>query len=87
LNINKIALGNLNVDIVGDDSLKKFKLNSKLKNENLESFIAEGNLNIVDDKANIDLDLNLKDFNLGILSPLGGEVLSNIRGFASGKQT
>jgi hypothetical protein len=85
LSINKIALGTLNIDIEGDDSLKKFKLNSKLNNDNLESFSADGSLNIADYKTNIDLDLNLKDFNLGILSSLGGEVISNIRGFASGK--
>lgn len=33
----------------------------------------------------MDLDVNLEKFNLGILNPLGGDVLSNIRGFASGR--
>ncbi|PWA04071.1 translocation/assembly module TamB domain-containing protein [Flavobacterium psychrotolerans] len=85
LNINSIVLGKLNVDIDGDDSFKKFKVNSVLKNNNLESFSANGSIDIADNKTNLDLDLNLEDFNLGILSPLGGEVISNIRGFASGK--
>lgn len=85
LNVNSIKLGNLNVDIDGNDSFKNFKVNSVLKNDNLESFSANGSIAIADNKTNLDLDLNLEDFNLGILSPLGGEVISNIRGFASGK--
>ena len=83
--INNIALGSLNLDIEGDDSFKKFNLNSVLENENVESFSANGEIEIVNNTTSLDLDLNLESFNLGILSPLGGEVISNIRGFASGK--
>ncbi|MBF2708439.1 translocation/assembly module TamB domain-containing protein [Flavobacterium soyangense] len=84
LNINKTDLGNLNFDIVGDEKLKKFTLNANIENENAESFKANGNFEIKDDKTILDLDLKFDKFNLGILSSLGGEVLSNIRGFASG---
>ncbi|WP_281299378.1 translocation/assembly module TamB domain-containing protein [Flavobacterium limnophilum] len=84
LNINKTNLGNLNFDIVGDEKLKKFTMNSTIENENLESFKANGNIEIRDNETILDLNLKLDKFNLGILSPLGGEVISNIRGFASG---
>lgn len=85
LNINDIDLGKLNLDINGDNSFKKFNLNCVLENENVESFSTKGTIEIVDEKTNLDLDLNLEKFNLGILNPLGGDVLSNIRGFASGR--
>lgn len=84
LNINKTDLGNLNFDIVGDENLKKFTLNANIENEKLESFDANGSFEIVDNKTVLDLNLKLDKFNLGILGSLGGEVLSNIRGFASG---
>lgn len=84
LNINKTDLGNLSFDIAGDENLKKFTLNSTIKNENVDSFDANGSFEIVDNKTILDLKLKLDKFNLGILGSLGGEVLSNIRGFASG---
>jgi hypothetical protein len=84
LNINKTDLGNLNFDIFGDESFKKFTLDANIENENMESFKANGNFEIIDNKTILDLNLKLDKFNLGILSSLGGDVLSNIRGFASG---
>lgn len=84
LNINKTDLGNLNFDISGDENLKKFTLDANIENENVESFNANGSFEIVDNKTILDIQLKLDKFNLGILSSLGGDVLSNIRGFASG---
>ena len=87
MNINKTDLGILNFDIEGDESFKKFTINSTLENENLESFNANGNFEIVDKETILDLKLKFDKFNLGTLSSLGGEVLSNIRGFVSGNAT
>ena len=42
---------------------------------------------IVNKNTVLDLNLKLDQFNLGILSSLGGEVISNIRGFVSGTGT
>ena len=49
LSVNGIALGKLNLDISGDESLKKFYLTSNLENDNFDSFEADGKLEIVDD--------------------------------------
>lgn len=84
LNINTVNLGHLNFDITGDETFKKFAVNSSIENENLESFGVNGKFEIVEKSTILDLELNLDRFNLGILGPLGGEVISNIRGFASG---
>lgn len=84
LNINKTDLGNLNFDVEGDETFKKFNVKSTVENENVESLAANGSFEIVDNKTILDLQLKLDKFNLGILSSLGGDVLSNIRGFASG---
>ncbi|GEP51795.1 DUF490 domain-containing protein [Flavobacterium noncentrifugens] len=85
LYVNSIALGKMNLNIEGDDSLQKFYLNSSIENENVESFSANGDISIINKKTNLDLDLNFDDFNLGVLGSLGAGVLSNVRGFASGR--
>ncbi|MCL9804335.1 translocation/assembly module TamB [Flavobacterium amniphilum] len=84
LNINNFALGKLNVDVKGDNSFKNFRVNSVLRNNGMESFSADGNVFIEGRSTKLDLDLRLEDFNLGIFSPLGGDIIQNIRGLASG---
>ena len=84
LNINKTDLGTLKFDIEGDQNLEKFSINSYLQNDNLESFNANGSFEIVNKKTVLDLKLKLDKFNLGVFSSLGGDVLSNIRGFVTG---
>lgn len=83
--LNDVALGNMNLSIQGDQSFRKFYINSSIENKNLESFVADGSFDIIKDKTEIDLNLNFDKFNLGILSSFGGTVISNIRGFASGR--
>ena len=82
--INENSLGRLNLDIAGDNSLRKFFLKSTLENESFESFNANGNIEVVDNETLLDIDLNFNKFNLGVLSKIGGDVITNIRGFASG---
>jgi hypothetical protein len=82
--VNNIALGNLNLDIKGDESLQKFFLSSSIENKNVEAFNADGSLEISDGKTFLDIDLKFDKFDLGILGKIGGDVISNIRGFASG---
>ncbi len=87
LNINKTDLGTLNFNIEGDQNLQKFTVDSYLVNENAESFNVNGNFEVVNKKTMLDLKVKLEKFNLGVLSSLGGDVLSNIRGFATGNST
>lgn len=84
LNINNMPLGQLVVDVKGDDSFKKFKVNSVLKNDGLESFSADGDITIEGKRTLLNLDLRLNGFNMEAFSPLGGTVITNIRGLASG---
>jgi hypothetical protein len=87
LNINKTDLGNLDFDITGDEYFKKFTVNSTIIKDFEKSLDVSGNFEIIDKKTILDLNLKLDKFNLGILGALGGDVLSNIRGFASGSTT
>ncbi len=84
LHVNSIALGNLSVDIQGNEALNKFSVNSVLENGNVENFTASGDIGIFNKQTLFDLNFRFNKFNLGALSPLGGNVISRIRGFASG---
>ena len=87
LKVNNYALGTLNFDITGDETLKKFTLYSTIENDEFESFSADGNFEIVNKETMFDLNLKFDRFNLSTLSSLGGDVISNIRGFVSGNAT
>ncbi|MFV8346151.1 translocation/assembly module TamB domain-containing protein [Flavobacterium sp. ZB4P13] len=87
LNVNKTDLGTLNFEIEGDESLRKFAINSNLENKNFESFNANGSFEIVNKETILDLKLKFEKFNIATLNSLGGEVLSNIRGSISGNST
>lgn len=84
LKVNDILLGKMNLDIQGDETLRKFHLNSNLENKNVEAFTANGDIEVVDNQTQLDIDLSFDRFNLGVLGKIGGDVITNIRGFASG---
>lgn len=84
LKVNDIALGKMDLDIEGDESLQKFHISSNLENQNVESFTADGDISIIDNKTALDVDLSFDNFNLGVLGKIGGDVITNIRGFVSG---
>ena len=84
LNLNKTDLGTLNFDIAGDETFKKFTINSSIQNGFAESFRAGGTFAIENKETFLDLNLKLEGFNLATLGTVGGDVLSNIRGSVSG---
>ena len=82
--MNDIELGNLNLEVEGDDSFKNFTVYSNLENKNVESFLAEGNFSIANKETVMNLDVRFDQFNMAALSPLGGTVITDIRGALSG---
>ncbi len=84
LNVNDNELGKLDLQIKGNEDFSKFAINSTIENQLMRSFSATGNLSIINSETLVDLDLNFQRFNLGVLDHLGGEVITNIKGFASG---
>lgn len=84
LKVNDIYFGRMNLNIEGDESLRKFDVNSVIRNKNMESFLAEGIIEFEEGVPMLDLDLRLNQFNIGAFSSIGGEVITNIRGLATG---
>ena len=85
LSVNDIYLGNLKMDIEGNENLTNYSVYSVLRKEGLESLSTIGDINVSGEEPSIDLEVNLNRLNMGIFSALGADVLTNIRGFASGR--
>ncbi|WP_373056276.1 translocation/assembly module TamB domain-containing protein [Zunongwangia sp. H14] len=84
LNVNEILLGNLLIEVEGNQDLTNYNINAHLKKQGVESLKALGNINVAGAVPTIDLDIDLEELNLAAFSPLGGEAIGNIRGRATG---
>lgn len=85
LQINGYQLGNLDLKVTGDNSFRKFNVNSTIQNEDLESFYLRGNVEVVNKQSLLSLETGFSKFNIGAFGPLLGSVFSNVRGFATGQ--
>lgn len=81
---NQYLLGDLKADILGNQSLTNYEVDLFLKNDNLKSLDAQGNIDVSKKNSNIDLDIVFDEFNLEPLNVFGADVINRIRGEASG---
>lgn len=87
LAINEIELGDLTVDVEGDETLSKFGVNAYLFRDDDDVFVMEGDLQTLNKQTIANLDIRMNNLNLSPFSEFGGEVMTNIRGFATGRTT
>ena len=83
--VNKFPLGDFDVTITGNKNLTNYIVDAKIKNDESNSFKAEGNIFVGKNQSEIDVDLTFSEFNLQPLNPLLDGVLSNIRGLVFGE--
>ena len=81
---NDYLLGDLKADIVGNESLTNYSVDLFLRNDNLKSLDATGNIDVSKNRSGIDLDIMFNEFDLEPLNVFGADVINNIRGLASG---
>lgn len=84
--INKRQIGNFNADIQGTSDLKYFEIILDIVDGDKKPLAAKGSIT-VDKESTIDLDVKLKDLNLEPISPLGGTIITDIRGLLSGRMS
>ncbi len=83
--INEFPLGDFDASITGNEDLTNYVVDATIKNDISKSFAAKGDINVVGRRSKIDVDLTFDHFVLTPLNPLLQDVLSNIRGFVTGK--
>ena len=82
--INESLQGDLKMNVKARDSYKKYQVDISLLNDSVKKLEAVGAIDISHKVPLIDLDVKLDAFNLDAFSPLGKNVLSQIRGVAIG---
>ncbi|WP_292900612.1 translocation/assembly module TamB domain-containing protein [Nonlabens sp.] len=85
LEVNETPLGDFELSVAGNKDLSLYDVYAQLKDDVQKTFTAQGYIDTSGEDSKINVNAIFKDFNLLALSPLGGEVLDNIRGFTSGQ--
>lgn len=85
--INDSEQGDMNLDITGKDSYTNYDVNFSIERDAVKSVFATGNIDFTNERPLIDLDVEFKDFGLSAFSPLGQDVVSDLRGTIDGKFT
>lgn len=85
LEVNETPLGDFELSVAGNKDLSLYDVYAQLKDDVQKTFTAQGYIDTSGEDSKINVNAVFKDFNLLALSPLGGEVLDNIRGFTSGQ--
>ncbi|WP_299012439.1 translocation/assembly module TamB [uncultured Polaribacter sp.] len=85
--INNFKQGDLSLNIKGQNSYKTYDVDLSIENESVKSIAANGLLDFSAERPIIDLEVLLEEFQLNAFSPLGQDVLSSLRGSASGNFT
>ena len=83
--VNDIEVGDLKLDVSGDESFKKFNVDATISHEGEETFFTTGIVEVINNKTILNLDAGFQNFNI---KPIGGflkGILDNVRGFASGR--
>lgn len=87
LYINNNLQGNLAMQVTGKDSYEKLDVNLSLENEKAKKIVATGGLDFSKERPEVNISVSLKEYQLAAFSPLGGGVLSKLRGSATGNFT
>lgn len=85
LQVNDIFMGDLKMNVDGNEDLTNYAVYAVLRKEGMESLSAIGDINVSGAEPTIDLEVNLNRLNMGVFTPLGADVLTDIRGFATGR--
>lgn len=87
LAINEIELGDLTIDAEGDETLSTFGINAYLFKDDDDIFVMEGDLKTINKQTFANMDIRMNNLNLTPFGEFGGEVMTDIRGFATGRTT
>jgi hypothetical protein len=85
--VNNFNQGDLFLNIKGENSYKLYSADLFIESKDVKSIAANGTLDFSAERPIIDLDVFLEAFKLNAFSPLGKNVLSSLRGSASGNFT
>ena len=85
INIKEYELGNIELNAFGNTDFDSYSVDLKLlKNENI-TLESEGTVIAINEKPNLDLDLNFNDFDISFVEKIGSNTLKEISSSISGQ--
>ncbi|GLB51768.1 DUF490 domain-containing protein [Neptunitalea chrysea] len=82
--LNNNLLGDFEMDVIGNKSLTNYNLNLEVINDENKNLNVIGSVNLDNPNNMLDLNLYLSNLKLAPFSPLGGIVISDMRGYVTG---
>jgi len=85
--VNESYQGDLKLSIQGQNSVKRFDVDVSIKENDVTSLLAYGVIDFIPSKPTIGMHIDFDRLKLDILSPIGDENFTNMRGYVYGKAT
>ena len=83
--LNKNLIGDFDFNLSGSPIYKTYNINTSVVNDGKKNILGLGNIFIVDQDINLDIDFDIDDFDLSFLSSFGKNKVRDIYGIISGK--
>ena len=85
INIKEYEIGDLEINAFGNTDFDSYSVDLKLLNNENISLKSEGTVIAINEKPNLDLDLNFNDFDISFIEKIGSNTLKNISSSISGQ--
>lgn len=82
--VNEVNLGNFDVGIVGNQDLSSYGIDAVIQKGNKKVLDVVGDVAFENDVSSLDVEMSLEDLDMAAFSMLGADVISDMRGLASG---
>ena len=85
LALNQNLIGDFNFVLNGSPVYKTYNISTSILKNDKKNILGLGNIFVVDQDINLDIDFDLENFDLSFLSSFGKNKVNKINGFLSGK--
>ena len=85
INIKEYEIGDLEINAFGNTDFDSYSVDLKLLNNENISLKSEGTIIAINEKPNLDLDINFNDFDISFIEKIGSNTLKNISSSISGQ--
>ena len=85
INIKDYEIGDLEINAFGNTDFDSYSVDLKLLNNENISLKSEGTVIAINEKPNLDLDLNFNDFDISFIEKIGSNTLKDISSSISGQ--
>ena len=85
INIKEYEIGDLEINAFGNTDFDSYSVDLKLLNDENISLKSEGTIIAINEKPNLDLDINFNDFDISFIEKIGSNTLKDISSSISGQ--